>query len=83
MLLHPTLEKLRTLRLSGMVKAWEDQQHNAEIAALSFEDRLGLLVDREMTVRESRRLTNRLRRARLRASCPARASGPPRRVRRH
>ena len=66
MLLHPTVEKLRALRLTGMVKAWEDQQHTAEIEALSFEDRLGLLVDRELTVRESRRLTNRLRRARLR-----------------
>ena len=66
MLLHPTLDKLRRLRLSGMVAALEEQQHLSEISTLSFEERLGLLVDREMSVRDSRRLTNRLRRARLR-----------------
>ncbi len=65
MLVHPTLNKLRTLRLSGMAKALEEQQQMPDIDALGFEDRLGLLVDRELTVRDSRRLTNRLRRARL------------------
>lgn len=66
MLLHPTLEKLRVLRLTGMLHALEEQQHMVDIERLSFEERLGLLVDREMTARESRRLTSRLRRARLR-----------------
>ena len=40
----------------------------SESQALSFEERLGLLVDREMTVRSDRRLTTRLRQAKLRLS---------------
>jgi DNA replication protein DnaC len=66
MLTHPTLEKLLALRLFGMARAFEDQQRLPEIDSLSFEERLGLLVDREMTDRENRRLKTRLRQARLR-----------------
>lgn len=66
MLIHPTLDKLRALRLHGMAKAWEEQRRLPEVQALSFEERLGLLVDREVTGRDNRQLTNRLRRARLR-----------------
>ena len=66
MLTHPTFEKLQALRLAGMARAFEDQQRLPEIDSLSFEERLGLLVDREMTDRENRRLKTRLRQARLR-----------------
>lgn len=66
MLTHPTLDKLRTLRLTGMVQAFLEQQQLPEIHTLSFEERLGLLVDRELTRRDQRRLSNRLRQARLR-----------------
>lgn len=66
MLPHPTVEKLRALRLTGMVQAFLEQQRLPEITALSFEERLGLLVDREQTLRDQRRLSNRLRQARLR-----------------
>ncbi len=66
MLLHPTLEKLGTLKLFGMVKAFEEQSRMPEVADLTFEDRIGLLVDREMTERENRRLKLRLQKARLR-----------------
>jgi len=66
MLTHPTFEKLQALRLAGMARAFEDQQRLPEIESLSFEERLGLLVDREMTDRENRRLKTRLRQARLR-----------------
>lgn len=68
MLTHPTFEKLQALRLAGMARAFEDQQRLPEIESLSFEERLGLLVDREMTDRENRRLKTRLRQARLRQS---------------
>jgi DNA replication protein DnaC len=68
MLAHPTFEKLQALRLAGMARALEDQQRLPEIDSLSFEERLGLLVDREMTDRENRRLKTRLRQARLRQS---------------
>jgi DNA replication protein DnaC len=66
MLNHPTFEKLHALRLSGMYQALVEQMQMPEITALSFEERLGLLVDRESTERENRRLTTRLRQAKLR-----------------
>ncbi len=66
MLTHPTLEQMRRLRLNGMADAYAEQNANSEAEALSFDERLGLLVDRERSDRESRKLSNRLRRARLR-----------------
>jgi DNA replication protein DnaC len=68
MLHHPTLDKLHTLKLPGMATALLEQRDSTEIDALSFEERLGLLVDREMTYRDDRRMSNRLRRAKLRHS---------------
>ena len=66
MLTHPTVDKLHQLRCPAMAKALAEQLGSPETAALSFEERLGLIVDRELTERHSRQLTNRLRRARLR-----------------
>lgn len=66
MLRHPTLEKLHTLRLSGMARAFEQQLNMPDIQALSTEERLGLMADCELTERDSRRLKTRLRRAKLR-----------------
>ena len=66
MLKHPTLDKLHALKLAGMAAALADQSTIPDITDLSFEERLGLLVDREMTERDNRRMTNRLRRAKLR-----------------
>lgn len=68
MLAHPTLDKIEQLRLFGMAKAMREQQQNQKATALSFEERLGLLVDRELTERENRRLATRLRMAKLRLS---------------
>lgn len=66
MLLEPTLTRLRELRLTGMADALEEQQAVPDVQSLSFEDRLVLLVEREATVREDRRLTRLLRQAKLR-----------------
>ena len=66
MLLHPTLEKLQALNLTGMVRALQEQLQTPECERLSFEERLGLLVDREATERENRKLAIRLGKARLR-----------------
>ena len=44
MLSHPTIEKLRTMRLMGMVNALEDQLQTPDIKDLSFEERLGLFA---------------------------------------
>jgi DNA replication protein DnaC len=66
MLTHPTLDKLQSLKLNGMVQALMEQMKLPDITELSFEERLGLLVDREITQRDDRRLTNRLHKAKLR-----------------
>lgn len=66
MLTHPTLDKLERLRFTGMAGALREQLHTPEVDTLSFLERLGLLVDRELTEREDRRLKSRLRRAGLR-----------------
>lgn len=66
MLTQPILEKLQQLRFYGMLNALTEQMQMPDIGKLSFEDRLGLLVDREMTERENRRLKTRLRKAKLR-----------------
>lgn len=65
MLTHPTLEKMKTMRLFGMAKAFEDQLQMTDIGDLSFEDRLGLLIDREENEKENRRLQTRLSKAKL------------------
>jgi DNA replication protein DnaC len=66
MLTHPTLDKLQALRLNGMAKALEEQLQMTGLEELGFVERLGLLVDREMTDRENRRLKDRLAKARFR-----------------
>lgn len=68
MLIHPTLERLRSIRLHGMADAYAEQIDHPDVDSFTFDERLGLLVDREASDRENRRLTNRLRRARLRQS---------------
>src|SRR5919201_1804735 len=66
MLTHPTYNRLVALGLNGMAKALEEQSRLPDISALDFEERLGLLVDRETTERESGRLVTRLQFAGLR-----------------
>jgi DNA replication protein DnaC len=66
MLTHPILDQLLELKLHGMHRALTEQLHSNDLGSLSFEERLGLLVDREMTERADRRLQYRLRMARLR-----------------
>jgi DNA replication protein DnaC len=68
MLIHPTIERLRALGLSAMADAFIELQNVPDAAALTREDWLGLLVDREATSRENKRLARRLREARLRQS---------------
>jgi len=66
MLLHPTLEKLTTLRFTGMVAALDEQMQMNSLDDLGFEERLGILLDREIAVRQSRIMNTRLRKAKLR-----------------
>ncbi|MDQ3397628.1 MAG: ATP-binding protein, partial [Deinococcota bacterium] len=65
MLMHPTLQHLRTMKLDGMAQALQEQLELNHARELSFEERLGLLVDRELTTRDNRSLARRLKNAKL------------------
>ena len=65
MLTQPLLEKLTQLKLSAFRNAFEEQQQNPHYAELSFEERLGLLVDIEITRRTNNRLQRRIKSARF------------------
>src|SRR5215471_14038572 len=68
MLIEQTMEKLRALCLYAFAAAWLDQQKQPDVAKLSFDERLGLLVDAEWLARENKRLTRALREAKLKLS---------------
>jgi len=66
MLWQQTLEKMREMKLRGMLKGAEEQESSTGYKKMSFEDRLGHLVDHEHLERENRRLSARLRQAKFR-----------------
>ncbi len=66
MLIHPTVERLRSIGLSAMADALIEMQSMPEAADLPHADWLGLLIDRESTARDNRRLARRLQTAKLR-----------------
>lgn len=68
MLTHQTLAQLHELRLTGMAQALEEQMRVSDMEGLSFEDRLTLLLEREITFRDDRRLTRLLQMAKLHLS---------------
>jgi len=65
MLIQPLLDKLTQLRLPGIRAGLEMQLQNPQYAELSFEDRLGLLVDLECTRRADNSLRRRIKTARF------------------
>jgi len=65
MLEHNTLDQLRALKLHGLADALEEQMRQPNIHAMSFEERLALLVDREVNVRSERKQTRLLQNAQL------------------
>lgn len=67
-MLAQTLEKLRAIGLKAMADALGEQVTTPGAADLPFEDRIGLLVDREWDARETRRLQRRLKAAKLKQS---------------
>jgi DNA replication protein DnaC len=68
MLIEPTITLLHSLRLTGMAQALEEQRGVPDVASLSFDDRFGLLLEREKTARTDRRLTRLLQLARFRVN---------------
>jgi DNA replication protein DnaC len=68
MLTTPTIDGLHTLKLPGMARGLLEQREHPDYDALGFEERLAMLVDRELTERSNRRLERMLKAARLRLS---------------
>lgn len=66
MLYEPTIQKMQTMRLHGMVEALEEQRKSNQVADLGFEDRLAMLVERQWLWKENRSLRTRLKFAKLR-----------------
>lgn len=71
MLTQQTLTQLRALKLDGMARAFDEQRAAPAMQALAFDERFGLLVDREVAWRDTRRLARLLKAARLKypAAC--------------
>jgi DNA replication protein DnaC len=65
MMTQQTMEKLRAMRLRGMAEAYQQQLESAEVAGLTFDERLAMLVDDQATWRESKALARRLKTSRL------------------
>jgi hypothetical protein len=74
MLATPTLNKLHALQRPALAQAWTEQQQTAELAALSFDERRGLLVAAECLAREKKRSARALLEAKT--SCRRPASKP-------
>jgi DNA replication protein DnaC len=68
MLSPPTMDKLHALKLPAMAAAWTVQAQDAAATALSFDERLGLLVEAEWLARENLRLARTLKTAKLKLS---------------
>ena len=68
MLNAPTLEQLHALKLPAMATAWTEQQPQADMTALAFDERFALLVDAEWRARENKRLARALHDAKLKLS---------------
>jgi DNA replication protein DnaC len=65
MLSDQVTSKLHSLRLTGMLKALEEQHAMPNISQLSFDERIELLIDREDIERRNKSFQNRLRKGKL------------------
>jgi len=74
MLDSPTIDGLRALRLDAMAAALAEQHEQASYTGLGFDERLGLLVDRELTARSNRKLERHLKTAGSASRQPSRTS---------
>ena len=66
MLIKPTIERLRAMRLAGMAEALSRQMEDVQMHSLSFEERVSMMVDHQWMARQDKALTRRLKNARLR-----------------
>jgi len=65
MMTQQTMEKLRAMRLPGMAEAYQQQLESPAVVALTFDERLALLVDQHATWRENKAMARRLKTSKL------------------
>ena len=65
MLNQPTIEKLNAMKLHGMADGFREQMETADASQLSFDERFGLLLDRQWIWKENRALIRRLQLAKF------------------
>lgn len=58
-------QQLREMRLTGLLNAFEEQQHNTQFQELSFEERFAFIIDKEYILRKNRALARNLKQAKL------------------
>ena len=68
MLNQQTVEKLKLMRLGGLVEAYEEQEQNTSMTSICFADRFAMLIDRQWTHQENVALQRRLKNAKLKHS---------------
>ena len=68
MLIEPMMEKLVSMRLTGMGEGLKAQQQDPAVADLSFNERLAMLVDQQWNWRENQALDRRMKAAKLRGN---------------
>jgi DNA replication protein DnaC len=68
MLAHHSLTQLKSLRLDGMARAFEEQMLQPGCAELSFEERIAMIIDREVSMRDTKRVDRLLKQAKLKSS---------------
>jgi len=66
MLTQATIDKMHAMKMASLAEAFERQIRSPECAQMSFEERVGMMIDAESDAREQRKLTRRLQWARLR-----------------
>ena len=81
MLKNETINQLRVMRLSGMLEAWQSQDENESYQEMSFDERLGLLVDWEFGKRQNKKLERLIQHAKFqnRTACVENISYSPER----
>lgn len=72
MVTNQTQNKLHSLRMLGMIKALEEQSKSTQYHSMTFEERFGLIVDREFNHRNNRQIERRIKNGTLKfpSACP-------------
>jgi len=65
MLNNATASKMQDMRLGAMAKAFQKQLEDKSMSGLSFEERIGIIVDAEWIMRKNNRLDRLIRNARF------------------